>query len=447
MFASTWSSLATGARTATSTKASSVTAFGDFAIGELAGSALDHFVVTAPASSNAGSPFDLTVTAMDPVGNVVTGYLGTITISSTDTYATLPGPYTFVTGDMEASTFNDGATLAAAGSQTISVADGPHGGTSGTIVVSAGAFASFSWCFRVRHPRLERHRACRHGHQPTGAHLLHDHRAFGRRMVEPRERDRHRGDHLVGSARRAAPEFGPGRRVADLLRDARDTGNRDGDRDRHHRWQQDREHEQHDHGHEHGAERDGRRLHGHPGQLRQHRGPRRPVERHRRRVAGRERRHSSASERPGARVTHAERRRIVHLHAGCRLQRQRLVHLQGDRRVPGISYGNGHAHRATHGLRPVLAVVELLRSGPFAGTPFPDYVPAGANVYGATFTHTYRSNDGVGTTCYYFETYQDDTLLATHGSASLARLLRRRQAGSPTSSPCPRSTRRQRQTT
>jgi VCBS repeat-containing protein len=48
---------------------------------------------------------------------------------------------------------------------------------------------------------------------------------------------------------------------------------------------------------------------------------------------------------------------------------------------------------------------------------FPDYVPAGSNVYGATFTHTYRSNDGVGTTCYYFETYQNNTLLATHGGA------------------------------
>jgi VCBS repeat-containing protein len=48
---------------------------------------------------------------------------------------------------------------------------------------------------------------------------------------------------------------------------------------------------------------------------------------------------------------------------------------------------------------------------------FPAYLPTSATVSGATFTHTYRSYNGVGTTCYYVEVYSGATLLATHGSS------------------------------
>ncbi len=47
---------------------------------------------------------------------------------------------------------------------------------------------------------------------------------------------------------------------------------------------------------------------------------------------------------------------------------------------------------------------------------FPPYVPAGSVVAGATFHHTYRSAAG-GTTCYYLEVYSGATLIGTHGSA------------------------------
>ena len=49
---------------------------------------------------------------------------------------------------------------------------------------------------------------------------------------------------------------------------------------------------------------------------------------------------------------------------------------------------------------------------------FPDYVPAGSLVTGATFRHRYRSEIPGDTTCYYFEVYDGATLLATHGSAA-----------------------------
>jgi hypothetical protein len=49
------------------------------------------FVVTAPATATAGTPFDLTVTAVDPFGQTALGYTGRVTFTSADAYgARLP---------------------------------------------------------------------------------------------------------------------------------------------------------------------------------------------------------------------------------------------------------------------------------------------------------------------------------------------------------------------
>jgi hypothetical protein len=47
---------------------------------------------------------------------------------------------------------------------------------------------------------------------------------------------------------------------------------------------------------------------------------------------------------------------------------------------------------------------------------FPAYLPSGATVTGATFTHAYRSATA-GTTCGYIEVYAGATLIGTHGSS------------------------------
>ena len=47
----------------------------------------------------AGVNHSLTVTAFDAFNNVADGYTGTITFTSTDGQAVLPGDYTFVGGD------------------------------------------------------------------------------------------------------------------------------------------------------------------------------------------------------------------------------------------------------------------------------------------------------------------------------------------------------------
>ena len=60
--------------------------------------ALDHFVVSAPGSATAGSPFSLTVTAEDAFGHTVNGYTGTVHFTTTDggTGTSVPADYTLV---------------------------------------------------------------------------------------------------------------------------------------------------------------------------------------------------------------------------------------------------------------------------------------------------------------------------------------------------------------
>ena len=108
--------------------------------------ALDHFSVSAPASTVAGSPFSVTVTAYDQYNNVKTDYTGTITFSSSDGTpfpATYPGPYTFVAGDGGIHTFTNAVTLFNTTSQTVTVTDSGKTGVA-TVGVTPAALDHFS---------------------------------------------------------------------------------------------------------------------------------------------------------------------------------------------------------------------------------------------------------------------------------------------------------------
>jgi hypothetical protein len=97
-----------------------------------------HLAVSAPASVTAGTPFSLTVTALDASNNQATGYTGTIQFTSTDGQAALPGSYTFVLGDHGTHVFT-AVTLNTSGSQTITATDSANAtitGTSGPITVA-----------------------------------------------------------------------------------------------------------------------------------------------------------------------------------------------------------------------------------------------------------------------------------------------------------------------
>ena len=67
--------------------------------------AASKFIITAPSSVPAGVAFALTVKVEDTYGNVVTGYRGTIRISSVNGQGNLPSTYTFTTKDNGVHTF------------------------------------------------------------------------------------------------------------------------------------------------------------------------------------------------------------------------------------------------------------------------------------------------------------------------------------------------------
>jgi parallel beta-helix repeat protein len=82
-------------------------------------------LVSAPAGASQGTPFTVTVTAIDSFGNTTTSYRGTVhfTTSDTGTGVTLPADYTFTAGDNGVHTFTGGVTLVTVGSETVTVTD------------------------------------------------------------------------------------------------------------------------------------------------------------------------------------------------------------------------------------------------------------------------------------------------------------------------------------
>jgi hypothetical protein len=106
------------------------TAVGGYTVVTVLPAPADHFRVTVVRNVISGTPFDITITALDPYGNVDVNYTGTVTFSSTDLDpgVILPLDYTFTADDAGTHTFtNTGrgeTTLITAGDQTITVTDG-----------------------------------------------------------------------------------------------------------------------------------------------------------------------------------------------------------------------------------------------------------------------------------------------------------------------------------
>ena len=101
---------------------------------------VSQFIVSAPATAVAGTPFNVTVTAEDAAGNTVTSFTGLFTVSSSDGSIVESPLAGFVAVTNGVGTFQ--ATLHVAGSQTISARElvfPNYSGTSGTIAVSAAS--------------------------------------------------------------------------------------------------------------------------------------------------------------------------------------------------------------------------------------------------------------------------------------------------------------------
>jgi hypothetical protein len=118
----------------------------DTADGALTGSATvagaaapaDHFLIAAPQAAVSGMPFDITVTALDPYGNIGTGYTGIVSFASSDAQGILPGNYTFTTDDNGAHTFT-GVILFASGAQTLTAQDTANGSLTGSATLVGAA--------------------------------------------------------------------------------------------------------------------------------------------------------------------------------------------------------------------------------------------------------------------------------------------------------------------
>ncbi len=135
--------------TATDTTTGSIT--GSASVTVAAG--VDHFQVTTSvdgSSTVAGTPFDVTVIALDADGNVLTGYTGTVHFSSADPFgAVLPADYTFQPSDMGSVTFAGGVTLFTAGTRDVTVTDTTNQATGTDAVTVTPAAADH---FRIDTP-------------------------------------------------------------------------------------------------------------------------------------------------------------------------------------------------------------------------------------------------------------------------------------------------------
>ena len=78
-------------------------------------------VATAAKGATAGAAQALTVTMLDPFGNVASGYTGAVSFSSNDPRAGLPAGYTFTAADAGVHVFS--ATLKTAGNRSVTVSD------------------------------------------------------------------------------------------------------------------------------------------------------------------------------------------------------------------------------------------------------------------------------------------------------------------------------------
>jgi hypothetical protein len=98
--------------------------------------------MTGPATATAGTPFDVTVKAVDSFGQTAVGYTGTATFTSADPYgATLPADYHFTLADGGVHTFGAGATLYTAGNWDVTATDAVTASITGaaTVTVSPAA--------------------------------------------------------------------------------------------------------------------------------------------------------------------------------------------------------------------------------------------------------------------------------------------------------------------
>jgi hypothetical protein len=103
--------------------------------------AATHFKFTEAATVTAGTPFSVTVTALDAYGNTASGYQGTVRFTSTDAQAVLPANYTFLAAEKGKHTF-PGVVLKTAGSRKVTVLDTANTSVAGVATTTVNPAAA-----------------------------------------------------------------------------------------------------------------------------------------------------------------------------------------------------------------------------------------------------------------------------------------------------------------
>jgi photosystem II stability/assembly factor-like uncharacterized protein len=99
---------------------------------ELAVPGLHYRLTPSVTTVTAGTAFNLTLTVLDANNNTVTGYAGTVHLSSSDPKAVVPANYTFTSTDHGTHTFTRGVILKTAGPQTVTATDTQAATTQGS---------------------------------------------------------------------------------------------------------------------------------------------------------------------------------------------------------------------------------------------------------------------------------------------------------------------------
>jgi streptogramin lyase len=110
--------------------------------------AANHFLLSTPDAVAPGHAFDITLTALDPYGNVAASYEGSVAFSTSDTdpEVTLPAEYTFTDNDQGSHTFDGEAKLFSVGDQTLTAIDtitGINGAATLTVVAPPAPRSNF----------------------------------------------------------------------------------------------------------------------------------------------------------------------------------------------------------------------------------------------------------------------------------------------------------------
>ncbi|HUY90527.1 MAG TPA: hypothetical protein VMV10_17450 [Pirellulales bacterium] len=110
-----------GTRTVTATDDSTPPLTGTASINVNPAPVATHFLVYAPENTTVGKATNIVVVALDASNHRVDGYTGTVTLTTSDTGATVPASYTFTSSDHGIHVFQ--VTFASTGTQTVNVAD------------------------------------------------------------------------------------------------------------------------------------------------------------------------------------------------------------------------------------------------------------------------------------------------------------------------------------